>query len=115
MHDLLTNLRSLNQMLEACVRNAVDPKFEPKPENFQELQSLLRLGENLFAGNSVDRAPVVEVEQQLALYRGHLQQLASLVPTLQIKLNLRRQHLGKKREHLRAASAWSQAVRQTTK
>src|SRR5256885_11108781 len=55
-------------------------KFEPNPENFQELQSLLCLRENLFAGNSVDRTPVVAVEQQLALYRGHLQQLASLVP-----------------------------------
>jgi hypothetical protein len=115
MYDLLTNLRSLNQMLEVCVRNALHPKFEPNSENLQELQSLLCLGENLFAGNSVHRAPVAEVEQQLARYRGHLQQLAALVPTLQIKLNLRRQHLGKKREHLSAASTWAQAVRQTTK
>ena len=69
------------------------------------LTELLRVGEHIQNEPPAKRDP--EISCAIRVYRGHLERLHFLMPTLHARLLTERARLEGERSHLEAASAWA--------
>lgn len=75
------------------------------------LAELLRVGEWLKDRRAGEDLP--EMAAALCEYRGHLERLRTLMPSLHAQLLTERARLEAERAHLEAASAWAGSARNT--
>jgi len=82
------------------------------PEQMAALLSeLMRAGEWLRNGQPQSRTR--DVEEKIREYRGQLERIRDLLPTIHRQLLAERARIEGKRSRVRSAAAWAQASRQT--
>jgi hypothetical protein len=109
-------LHETNRRLRCWLtRIAAEPgqRTAPTPEDITMLLSeLMQTGARLRAEPVVTGADP-EFDRQLELYRGHIEQLRDLLPSIHGELLAERARLEAQRARVRTASEWAQASRQT--
>lgn len=112
-HLLRDTNRRLSTWLEALVSRPENPVVA-RPEQLTALLSeLLKTGAALRAQPLPPSGTDPELDSELALYRGHVERLRQLLPSIHSQLLLERARLEGQRSRVRAAAEWARASRQT--
>jgi hypothetical protein len=117
MLSLLENLRESNRRLSLVLDGIAVPNTQPRvasPEQMAALLSeLLRVGASLRSEPPVTRGNDPELDAELGRYRGHVERLRDLLPSLHSQLLQERARLESQRARIGSAVRWVHASRQT--
>jgi len=110
------NLRETNQRLLGWLdrmATGCEPRCVATPEDIASLLSeLMQAGAGLRA-QPVPPGTDPEFDRELAQYRGHVERLRDLMPSIHGQLLAERARLEAQRARLRSAAEWARASRQT--
>jgi hypothetical protein len=104
------NLR-LRFWLDSLVLDQADTAPVSPEQMAALLSELLRAGEWLRTGQA--KTKDLERDEKVREYRGHLEQIRDLLPTIHRQLLLERARLEAERTRVEFAAAWAQGSRQT--
>ena len=117
MSSLTHSLRATNSRLRFWLANTAPGAGQPAaitPENMAALLSeLLRAGASLKVEPAPAKGHDPELDAELAMYRGHVEQLRELLPEIHRQLLAERAELESRRTRVQFAAQWAQASRQT--
>lgn len=102
----------LRALLEAVAPGEAQPNAATPGQLAEILTALLQAGEWLRHRPAPGLDPQLDAE--LGEYRGHMERLQSLLPSLQSHLLAERAHLEAERTQLGAAASWAAAAKRTT-
>lgn len=115
MPSLLLNLRETNRRLSFWLDSMVAPREQPvaSPEQMAGLLSeLLRAGTWLRAEPLPTPGADADLNLELERYRGNVERLRDLLPTIQTQLLAERARLEAQRARVQSAAQWARASRQ---
>jgi hypothetical protein len=115
MPSLLLNLRETNRRLSFWLDSMVAPREQPaaSPEQMAGLLSeLLRAGTWLRAEPLPTPGADADLNLELERYRGNVERLRDLLPTIQTQLLAERERLEAQRARVQSAAQWARASRQ---
>jgi hypothetical protein len=113
----LQNLRETNQRLKRWLETVAAPHERPvgvNPEYMSALLSeLLRAGTGLRSQPLPARGDDPEFDRELAEYRGQVERLREILPSMHTQLLAERARIEAQRARVRSAAEWARASRQT--
>jgi hypothetical protein len=117
MSSLTQSLRGTNSRLRFWLANTVPGAGQPAaitPENMAALLSeLLSAGASLKSELASAQGHDPELDAELAVYRGHVEQLRELLPEIHRQLLAERAEVESRRTRVHFAAQWARASRQT--
>jgi hypothetical protein len=117
MPPLLQSLRDTNRRLSFWLERMLPQHGQPVVATPEHMAALL--SELLLAGASLRTEPVSarrknpELDRELEAYRGNVQRLRDLLPSIHSQLLAERARLEVQRARVKSAAEWARASRQT--
>lgn len=112
--EFAQDLHETNERMNAWLSSLVPAGTSVRPATPEQmngiLSELMRVGQFLRAAQ---HEPDSTVQQELGIYRKHVEQLRSLLPSIHATLLHERARLEQERQRLNSASEWVRASRQT--
>lgn len=112
--DTIQSLRSVNHSLRTALgRLQPNRTFAPAPTEFSGLLAELIRATDCLRGTDLNSALDHDLKKAISEYRGNLEQLAKVLPSVSGRLLTEKARLEAARAHLTKAAAWAHASQKT--
>lgn len=114
---LRLHLHGTNHRMESWLDNVLAQQGRPTVVSPEQMATLL--SELLAAGAALRAEPIpakgndLELDAELEAYRGHVERLRDLLPSIHHQLLAERARIEGQRSRVQSAAAWARASRQT--